>query len=124
MREKFDINNNWEFTSRWSQDFANGSGRGKDTGEKVRLPHTCKVTPFHYFDESDYQMICGYRRRLDLRKKGDRRAVIVFGAAAHYAKVYLDGALIGEHKGGYTAFEVELDTDEPSPLRAGHARVP
>lgn len=112
MREKFDINNNWEFTSRWTEDFA----RGKETGEPVRLPHTCKVTPFHYFDESVYQMTCGYRRRLDLSDKGDRYAVAVFGAAAHYAKIYLDGRLIGEHKGGYTAFEVELITDNPAPL--------
>ena len=112
MREIIDINNNWEFTSCRSEDFANGNG----SGETVRLPHTCKVTLFHYFDESVYQMVCGYHRRLDLSGKGDRRAFVVFGAAAHYAKIFLDGELIGEHKGGYTSFEVELLTDNPSPL--------
>ena len=53
MREIIDINNNWEFTSCRSEDFA----CGKSTAEPVRLPHTCKVTPFHYFDESEYQMV-------------------------------------------------------------------
>lgn len=112
MREIIDVNHNWEFTSRWSEDFA----RGESAAETVRLPHTCKVTPFHYFDESEYQMVCGYRRRLDLSEKGDRSAYVVFGAAAHYAKIYLDGKPIGEHKGGYTAFEFELNTFDPFPL--------
>lgn len=74
----------------------NGENAEDVTVEQVRLPHTCKVTPFHYFDESIYRMVCGYRRRLDLSDRGDRRAFICFGAAAHYAKVYLDGELIAE----------------------------
>ena len=112
MREIIDINNNWEFTPNWTADFARGAG----SGETIRLPHSCKITPFHYFDESDYQMVCGYRKRLDLSGKGRRRVFAVFGAAAHYAKIYLDGRPIGEHKGGYTSFEVELLTENPSPL--------
>ena len=116
MRKLIDINNDWEFTPRFSSDFLSGGGEADI--EIVRLPHTCKVTPFHYFDESIYQMVCGYRRRLDLSERGSRRAFICFGAAAHYAKVYLDGELIGEHKSGYTAFEFELVTDNPTPLLA------
>lgn len=114
MRKLIDINNDWEFTPRFSSDFLSGGGDADI--EIVRLPHTCKVTPFHYFDESIYQMVCGYRRRLDLSDRGSRRAFICFSAAAHEARVYLDGALIGEHKGGYTAFEFELVTDDPTPL--------
>ena len=114
MRKLIDINNDWEFTPRFSSDFLSGGGEADN--EIVRLPHTCKVTPFHYFDESIYQMVCGYRRRLDLSDRGSRRAFICFSAAAYDAKVYLDGELIGEHKGGYTAFEFELVTDDPTPL--------
>ena len=29
-------------------------------------------------------------------------------AVAHYAKVYLNGELIGEHKGGFLPFEMEI----------------
>lgn len=111
-RKIIHLNNGWEFTPEFCDAFLSGGG----DSEAVRLPHTCKVTPFHYFDESIYQMVCGYRRRLDLSEKGDRRAFLCFGAAAHHAKIYLDGKLIGEHKGGYTAFEVELVTDDPAPL--------
>ena len=74
MRKLIDINNDWEFTPRFSSDFLSGGGEADI--EIVRLPHTCKVTPFHYFDESIYQMVCGYRRRLDLSDRGSRRAFI------------------------------------------------
>lgn len=114
MREIIHLNDGWEFTPEYSLSFQSGEG----TYENVRLPHTCAVTPFHYFDESVYQMVCGYRRRLDLSALGGRRAFICFGAAAHHARIYLDGRLIGEHLGGYTAFELELTglTDNDSPL--------
>ena len=114
MRSIIHLNNDWEFTPEWNTGFAAGEGEA----EIVRLPHTCAVTPYDYFDESIYQMVCGYRRRLDLSERGDRRVYICFGAAAHDAKVYLDGVLIGEHKSGYTAFEFELVTENPSPLLA------
>ncbi|MBQ9680202.1 MAG: glycoside hydrolase family 2 protein [Ruminococcus sp.] len=112
MRETIHLNNGWDFTPDFSESFLNGGGEA----ETVRLPHTCAVTPFHYFDESIYQMVCGYRKRLDLSGRDGRRAFVVFGAAAHFAKIYLDGVLIGEHKGGYTSFEIELITENPSPL--------
>ncbi len=114
MRKILPLNDGWEFTPACDRAFLTGEG----SAEAVRLPHTCKVTPFDYFDESIYQMVCGYRRRLHLSERGGRRVFVCFGAAAHYAKVYLDGELIGEHKGGYTAFEFELDTDNPAPLLA------
>lgn len=116
MRKLIDINNDWEFTPQFTSDFLTG-GREANI-DIVRLPHTCKITPYDYFDESIYQMVCGYRKRLDLSERGNRRVFICFGVAAHYAKVYLDGELIGEHKGGYTAFEFELITDNPTPLLA------
>lgn len=112
MRTILPLNDCWEFTP----DFDNAFLKGEGCAEAVRLPHTCKVTPFDYFDESIYQMVCGYRKRLDLSERGGRRVFVCFGAAAHYAKVYLDGKLIGEHKSGYTAFELELVTENPAPL--------
>ena len=112
MRQIIHINNDWEFTPAFDEGFLKGEG----SGEPVRLPHTCKVLPFHYFSENEYQMVCGYRRRLDLSALSGRRAFICFGAAAHEAKVYLDGELIGVHRGGYTAFEFEMITENPTPL--------
>ncbi len=114
MRTIIDLNDNWEFTPAFDGAFLRGEGEA----ETVRLPHTCKELPYNYLSENAYQMVCGYRRRLDLSGRGGRRAFICFGAAAHHAAVYLNGELIGEHKSGYTAFEFELNTDDPAPLLA------
>ena len=36
------------------------------------------------------------------------RAVLCFGAVMYHAAVYLNGALLAEHEGGYSPFEVEI----------------
>ena len=57
MRKIYDINDNWEFTPVFGSEFLNGENAEDAPVEQVRLPHTCKVTPYHYFDESIYQMV-------------------------------------------------------------------
>ncbi len=100
MRERIDLNRGWEFT----EDFDDFSG-----ARVVSLPHTCRETPYDYFDESVYQMVCGYRRtlRVPMDWKG-RRVFLCVGAAGHEAEVFVDGKKLGEHRCGYTAFRVEL----------------
>jgi beta-galactosidase len=99
------LNDGWEFTRQWSEDFASGRG----SGETVRLPHTVAPTPQHYADPRDYQLISGYRRRI---KKPDdcqgQRIFLQFDGAAHIATVYADGKELMSHRCGYTAFRVEL----------------
>ena len=105
MRQIIQLNRDWEFTPEYSEDYKNGGG----TGEIVSLPHTVRELPYNYFDESEYQMISGYRRTLRLPEGCESKRVLLFiGAAGHCAEVYLDGELIAEHKGGYTAFSVDL----------------
>ena len=50
-----------------------------------------------------------YQRRITLpRACAGQRAVLRFGAVTHQAKVWLDGVLIAEHRGGFLPFEVDL----------------
>ena len=106
MRQILPLNRGWEFTERWNDGFRNGSGTGCTV---VDLPHTVRVTPLNYFDEQEYQMICGYRKMLALPDLAAGKRIFLFiGAAAHYAEVYLDGERIADHKGGYTEFRVDL----------------
>ncbi len=106
MREIINLNNGWEFTECCDEAFLNGCG----SFESVRLPHTCKTTPYNYFDESVYQMVSGYRKKLRLGKAAQgKRVFLVIEAAAHCATVFVDGKQCRrEHKCGYTAFEAEL----------------
>ena len=39
MRQTIPINNDWEFTPEWTDEFLSGGGEA----EAVRLPHTCPV---------------------------------------------------------------------------------
>jgi beta-galactosidase/beta-glucuronidase len=52
---------------------------------------------------------CWYRRRLDVPPLSpDERLVLHFGAVDYEASVWLDGALVRRHEGGYTPFSVDL----------------
>ena len=97
--------NNWEFTRQWSDGFAAGEGMG----ESVRLPHTVQEMPLHYGDHMAYQMICGYRRKLEIGMElAGKRLFLQFDGAAHIATVYVNGRELTTHCCGYTAFRVEI----------------
>jgi len=95
----------WEFTENWSEEFMRGEG----AGETVRLPHTVKEVPLHYASPRYYEMLSGYRRKLDIPEdyKG-KRLFLQFDGAAHIATVYLNGVECAHHRCGYTAFRAEI----------------
>jgi len=97
--------NGWEFTEQWSEGFAAGEG----SFPQVRLPHNVREVPLHYADKSDYEMICGYRRVINIPEicRG-KRLFLQFDGAAHIATVYVNGKELTTHRCGYTAFRVEI----------------
>jgi len=97
--------NGWEFTAEWSDAFLDGKGEA----ESVRIPHTVKEIPLHYAGPEEYELICGYRRSLDIsgEYKG-KRLFLQFDGAAHIAAVYVNGVESATHRCGYTAFRVEI----------------
>lgn len=106
MRHTIALNRRWEFTKDPEDGFFIGK---KSNCETVELPHTVCETPLNYFDEHEYQMISGYRRTITLPENAcGKRVFLHIGAAAHYAEVYVDGKSAGVHKGGYTAFCIDL----------------
>ncbi len=95
----------WEFIKNWNDAFVRGEG----IGEAVRLPHTVQELPLHYADHTSYQMLCGYRRKLDVTEEMlGKRLFLRFDGAAHIATVYLNGRELITHRCGYTAFRVEI----------------
>ncbi len=102
------INDNWIFEERYT-DRLLGDDYQSESAQTVRLPHTCKETPFHYFDESLYQMVCGYRKVWKVPEEWEGKSVsLTLEGAAHSTWIYLNGDLIKEHHCGYTACSVEL----------------
>ena len=97
--------NNWEFVSSWFTGFETGEGQGA----AVRLPHTVRECPQHYTDHNAYQMICGYRRKLELSTELEGKYLFLqFDGAAHIATVYFNGMELAHHRTGYTGFRVDI----------------
>lgn len=108
MTHRFYLNDDWLFTEQFEDSLA-APEYLENTLQSVRLPHTCKETPFHYFDESLYQMVSGYRRHLQVPADWQgKRILLTFEGAAHDSTVFCNGKKVGEHHCGYTAFTVDL----------------
>ena len=108
MTHRLYLNDDWLFTEQF-EDSLVAPDYPENTLQPVRLPHTCKETPFHYFDESLYQMVSGYRRHLLIPKDWQgKRILLTFEGAAHDSTVFCNGKKVGEHHCGYTAFTVDL----------------
>ncbi len=114
MNDRIYLNNDWYFTEDWD-----GATAGITSGEplqnlgegfrKVRIPHTCKELPLHYFSEQEYQMVSGYVRTLDVPEAWrGQKLLLTFDGAAHQATVYVNGREAGSHFCGYTAFTLDI----------------
>ena len=102
---KIYLNRDWDFTECFSENLFSHNL----STTRVTIPHTCKETPFHYFDESAYQMVSGYRKELDVPVEWESKQVLLtFEGVAHDCQVFLNGESIGLHHTGYTAFTLKL----------------
>ena len=54
--ERLYWNNDWKFAETWEEAMKEAVYPENEM-EDVRLPHTCKELPYHYFDEHAYQLL-------------------------------------------------------------------
>ncbi|MBQ8279168.1 MAG: glycoside hydrolase family 2 protein [Roseburia sp.] len=102
------INDNWVFTEEFTEELIHEMGPASQM-EAIRLPHTCKETPYHYFDEQIYQMVCGYQKVIRAEEEWQGKVVLItFDGVGHDSIVYLNGEEIGRHHCGYTAFTMDI----------------
>ena len=76
--------------------------------QRVTIPHTNKVFPWHSFDEKDFQFVSIYRRHFKLLPPHGRRVFADFAGAMTASTVTINGHKLGEYRGGYTPFSFEL----------------
>jgi beta-galactosidase len=81
-----------------------------DSGfEQVVIPHTNFPLPWHGFDEKTYEFVSLYRRRFKLPAEARGKHVFIdFEGVMTASTVWINGARLGEYKGGYTPFSFEL----------------
>lgn len=104
MREYRLLNNNWKFTY--------GDKVGASTDEinrwqDIGIPHSFGIP---YFMEKEFYLGYGtYSKWFELSKEDCKKRILLkFFGAFQKAVVVLNGKQIGEHRGGYTPFLVEL----------------
>ncbi len=107
-RQISSFNGEWKYTANFDPAYL--EKKYDDAGFLVvNLPHANREVPYNYFDEKMYQFISCYRKSFQLSKEHAKQRVFIdFEGVMTYAKVYLNGEYLGEHKGGYTPFTFEL----------------
>jgi beta-galactosidase len=102
------MNRKWRY-SRSSVE-AGHSKEFDDSGfEQVVIPHTNVPLPWHGFDEKTYEFVSLYRRRFKLPAEARGKHIFVdFEGVMTASTVWINGARLGEYKGGYTPFSFEL----------------
>ncbi len=108
MQTRYYLNDNWKFCEEYVEEMTNITYDDSKMVD-VRIPHTCKELPYHYFDESEYQMLCGYRKMVWIPQEWQEKVILVnFEGVAHDCEVYVNEKKAGEHHCGYTAFTIDI----------------
>jgi len=108
MNQRVYLNENWLYSSDYFDELKD-AGFNEANLKPVRIPHANVETPFHYFDESIYQFVSGYRRKINAPEEWRGKSVILtFEGVGHEATVYLNGDEVAFHQCGYTAFSIDI----------------
>ena len=75
---------------------------------KITVPF-CPESELSGIGSKDFMDCVWYRREFEIPEYAKGRQLILhFGAVDYHAIVYVNGALVGEHKGGYTGFSFDI----------------
>ena len=106
LRQTLNINRDWKFKL---GDFPGAEAPKYDDAswDAIGLPHSFSMP---YFQGKDFYVGYGwYRKHLDIKPEWIAKRVFVeFAGAFQDAQVFINGQLIGEHKGGYTGFSMDI----------------
>lgn len=109
-RNIINLNGVWDFKLDKGNGFSDKWFEGK-LSETIQM-----AVPSSYNDLVELQEVrdhvgwVWYQRSFSIhRSLLNERIVLRFGSATHIAKVYLNGKLLMEHKGGFTPFEAEIN---------------
>ena len=105
MRKEVIINNGWFFTKEKQKTVLTHS----QGWEKVNLPHTWNAYDGQDGGADYFRGECCYAKELEFAQiVGSRLYYIEFGGVASQCRVYLNGQLVTQHKGGYSRFRANL----------------
>ncbi len=102
------LNGAWEFAYDYGK-----SGEARGMAEQGEFPLTihvpfCPESRLSGIGNTDFMPAVWYRKRLHLDTLPEGRMLLHFGGVDYFAKIWVNGILCGSHKGGYTAFSVDV----------------
>ena len=101
QRASYSLNEAWFFTKQ------NIKNNAKIAWEKVNIPHTWNAEDALKI-KNYYKGDAWYKKEFSLLPQdSDKTIYIQFEGVFSYAEVYLNGKLLGSHKGGYSAFQFD-----------------
>ncbi len=103
------LNGEWDFEV---DDGENGKGlryyERDSLAQRIRVPY-CPESELSGVGRKEFMNCVWYRRSIDLPESFEgKRALLHFGAVDYHARVYVNGQLAGEHRGGYTPFCLDV----------------
>lgn len=105
-RTQYSINEGWEF--RYGPDSVS-SGRDKDGWRRIDLPHTWNAEDVDDEAGGYFRGKAFYRKKvMVVRPEGTARVYILFEGSNQETRLYVNGHLVGHHRGGYSAFSFDL----------------
>src|SRR3954447_20111008 len=107
MRERITINRAWKF-ARGDHPGAEAAAFDDSRWESVGLPHTFDLP---YFRTPEFYVGVGwYRKRINGRGLPFGKwlaGTLEFDGAFQVATIFMNGKRVGEHRGGYTGFDID-----------------
>ena len=106
LRQNININREWKFQL-GDYPGAEASAFDDTAWGAINLPHSFSIP---YFQYKDFYVGYGwYRKRLEIKPEwASKRVSVEFEGAFQDAEVYVNGTRIGEHKGGFTGFSMDI----------------
>lgn len=107
VRIKENINRDWQFIfSSDTDDFSNKDAKAAQW-QNVGLPHSFSLPYFR--SESFYTGFGWYKKSLKIDQEWlNKNISLEFDGVFQVAEIYLNGEKVGEHRGGYTGFTVDI----------------
>lgn len=102
------LNGKWDFAFDFGK---SGEARGMmnagDYPMSIVVPF-CPESKLSGVEYTDFMSAVWYRRTITLHELPEGRAILHFGAVDYFSKVWVNGILCGNHKGGFTSFEMDI----------------
>lgn len=107
QRTEESINSAWRFFKGDSTGFKNEVLDDKNW-QQLNLPHTWNAQDAFSTTQKMYKGAAWYRKYITQKFNKNEKVFLHFEGAFQYTEVYVNGSFAGSHKGGYTAFTIDI----------------